>query len=309
MDRLGLGYDDLKRRNPEIIFASGTGWGNVGPMLGRESQDLIIQARTGLMSATGDKHGRAKAVGSAIVDQHAGALLAMGIVAAFVRKLTTGKGGRVEGSLFTAGFDLQTEPLTVYMSVRPGAKTMERDPHLATWYHHAPYGIYQLTDAEMAVSTNPVPKLAEALNSPELHALASADPYHDRDKIASVFAEVMKSRSYAEVSAAFDRHAIWYGKVFDFDDVAEDPQAEAMGVFRPIDVNGRKVVLVNHPNRYDGQTPPLRIKGLEVGEHTREILREHGYTDAQISDFLARGIVGTPGVKPPATAVKAEAAI
>ena len=294
MERLGLGFEDLKKRNPEIIFASGTGWGSVGPMLARESQDLIIQARTGLMSATGHQHGQAKAVGSAIIDQHAGALLAMGIVAAYVRKLTTGKGGRVESSLFTAGFDLQTEPLTVYMSVRPGAKTMTRDPHLATWYHHAPYGVYTLADAEIAVSTNPVAKLAEALDSPELRALQDLHPYRDRDRIAAVFAEVVRPRKYADVTAAFDRLAIWYGKVNDFDEVAEDPQAKAAGVFREEDINGRKVVLVNHPIRYDGQTPPLRIKGLSIGEHTREVLLEHGYTAAQVDDLLARNIVGAP---------------
>jgi crotonobetainyl-CoA:carnitine CoA-transferase CaiB-like acyl-CoA transferase len=294
MERLGLGFEDLKKRNPEIIFASGTGWGSVGPMLARESQDLIIQARTGLMSATGHQHGQAKAVGSAIIDQHAGALLAMGIVAAYVRKLTTGKGGRVESSLFTAGFDLQTEPLTVYMSVRPGAQTMTRDSHLATWYHHAPYGVYTLADAEIAVSTNPVAKLAEALDSPELRALQDLHPYRDRDRIAAVFAEVVRPRKYADVTAAFDKLAIWYGKVNDFDEVAEDPQVKAAGVFREEDINGRKVVLVNHPIRYDGETPPLRIKGLSIGEHTREILLEHGYTAAQVDDLLARNIVGSP---------------
>ena len=95
MARLGLSYEDVKKRKPDIIYASGTGWGSKGPMLARESQDLIIQARTGLMSATGHEHGRSKSVGSAVIDQHAGALLAMGIVAAYVRKLTTGEGTRV----------------------------------------------------------------------------------------------------------------------------------------------------------------------------------------------------------------------
>jgi hypothetical protein len=67
---------------------------------------------------------------------------------------------------------------------------MTRDPHLATWYHHAPYGVYTLADAEIAVSTNPVAKLAEALDSPELRALQDLHPYRDRDRIAAVFAEV-----------------------------------------------------------------------------------------------------------------------
>lgn len=294
MARLGLSYEDVKKRKPDIIYASGTGWGSKGPMLARESQDLIIQARTGLMSATGHEHGRAKSVGSAVIDQHAGALLAMGIVAAYVRKLTTGEGTRVEGSLFAAGFDLQTEPLTVYMSYRPGAEIMTRDPHLSSWYHHAPYGVYQLKDAEIAVSTNPVKRLAEALDSDELRAIQHVHPYEERDKVASVFARVLKDRNYAEVSAAFDKHAVWYGKVHDFDDVADDPQVEALEVFRRTEVNGGTVVLVNHPNRYDGKVPELVTKGLKLGEHTREILAEHGYSAEEIADLLARKIVTAP---------------
>ena len=291
MDRLGLGYEHVKKRKPDIIYASGTGWGHKGPMLPRESQDLIIQARTGLMSATGTEQGRARPVGSAIIDQHAGALLAMGIIAAYVRKLTTGEGTRVEGSLFAAGFDIQTEPLTVYMSTRPGMRILNRDPHIASWYHHAPYGVYQCKDAEMAVSTNPLPKLAEALNSDELRAIQNLHPYNDRDKIASTFAEVLKKRTYADAAAAFDKHAIWYGPVHDFDDVAHDPQVQAMDIFRPTQINDGTVQLVNHPNRYDGKIPELRVKGLKVGEHTREILAEHGYTPDRINGLLARKVV------------------
>jgi crotonobetainyl-CoA:carnitine CoA-transferase CaiB-like acyl-CoA transferase len=307
MDRLGLSYEDVKKRKPDIIYASGTGWGSKGPMLARESQDLIIQARTGLMAATGTRHGEARPVGSAIIDQHAGALLAMGIVAAYVRKLTTGKGTRVESSLFSAGFDLQTEPLTVFMSTRPGGDVVDRDPHLASWYHHAPYGVYRVKDGEMAVSANPLPTLAEALDSDVLRAMGDIDRYKQRDEVARVFASVLEQRTYAEVAAAFDRHNIWYGPVHDFDDVAEDPQVEALRVFREEDILGRKITLVNHPIRYDDQVPDLRVKGLFVGEHTREILAEHGYTDAQIDDLFARKVVGSaaPAAEPAAAAAKA----
>lgn len=291
MERLGLGYEDVRKRKPDIIYASGTGWGHKGPMLPRESQDLIIQARTGLMSATGTEQGHARPVGSAIVDQHAGALLAMGIVAAYVRKLTTGEGTRVEGSLLAAGLDIQTEPLTVYMSVRPGMQVLDRDPHIASWYHHAPYGVYQCKDAEMAVSTNPLPKLAEALDSEELRAIQTLHPYEDRNTVASTLSQVLKNRTYGEVAAAFDKHGIWYGPVQDFDDVAEDPQVKAMEIFRPTKINNGIVQLVNHPNRYDGKIPELRVKGLKVGEHTREILSEHGYSSERIDDLLARKVV------------------
>ncbi|PWT92970.1 MAG: CoA transferase [Acidobacteria bacterium] len=295
MDRLGLGYDDVKKHKPDIIYASGTGWGSKGPMLARESQDLIIQARTGLMSATGDKRGRAKPVGSAIVDQHAGALLAMGIVAAYVRKLTTGEGTRVEGSLFAAGFDIQTEPLTVFMSVRPNNSIFDRDSHLATWYHHAPYGVYACKDGkEIALSTNTLAKLAEALDSDALRAIQMAHPYKERDKIARVFAEEMSKRTYTEVVAAFDKFAIWYSPVHDFDDIADDPQVKAIDIFRPTQINDGIVYLLNHPNRYDGKIPELRVKGLKIGEHTREILTEYGFSTSEIERLLAQKIVSSP---------------
>ena len=301
MDRLGLGYEAIKARKPDIIYASGTGWGSKGPMLKRESQDLIIQGRTGMMSATGHDREHPKAVGSAIIDQHAGALCAMGVVAAYVRKLTTGKGTRVESSLFAAGFDLQTEPLTFYMTKRPGAQVIDRDPHLASWYHLAPYGIYQLKDAPMVLSTSPMGKLADALDSDELRTLENIDRYKDRDECARVIAEVLSKRTYAEVAEAFAANDIWFGPVHDFDDVAEDPQVEALEVFRKTDVEGRPVVLVNHPIRYDGQVPELRIKAYAVGAHTREILAEHGYSQGQIDDLFARGIVtGPPDTSSPA---------
>lgn len=294
MDRLGLGYAAIKARKPNIIYASGTGWGNKGPMLKRESQDLIIQGRTGLMSATGHDRAHPKAVGSAIIDQHAGSLAAMGIVAAYVRKLTTGQGTRVEASLFAAGFDLQTEPLTFYMSTRPGTQVIDRDPHLATWHHLAPYGVYHLADAPMVISTSPIPKIAEALDSPELRAMQDLDRYKHRDEFARVLSAVLATRQYADVAAAFLAQDIWFGPVHDFDDVAEDPQVEALEIFRKTEVNGRPVTLVNHPIRYDGQVPELRIKGYAVGEHTRDILAENDYTAAQIDDLFARRVVTGP---------------
>jgi crotonobetainyl-CoA:carnitine CoA-transferase CaiB-like acyl-CoA transferase len=171
---------------------------------------------------------------------------------------------------------------------------MNRDPHLASWYHHAPYGVYQLKDREMVVSANPLPSLAEALDSPELRAMANIDRYTERNRVAKVFAEVLAKRSYADVAAAFDKHNIWYGPVHNFDDVADDPQTKALGVFRTEEIWGRQITLVNHPLRYDDKTPELRVKGTDVGQHTREILGELGIPASQIDDLLRRKVVAEP---------------
>lgn len=290
MEKLGLSYEDLKKRKPDIIFASGTGWGLKGPMVGRTAQDLIIQARSGLIAATGP-HDKPTAVGCAIVDQHGGALLAMGVLAAYAKKLTTGQGTHVQGSLLNSGLDLQTEPLTNYMSSRPGSGAFKRQENLISWYHEAPTGVYKLVDAEVVIPTNDIANIAEALDSDALRALQHLDRYDDRDALAAAIAEAVREWTYEDLSRAFDARSVWYGIVQSYEDVAADPQMLANDVFREVDVNGETATLVNHPLRYDGKVPELHTLSTTVGSHTAEILREMGMSDAEVDRLFARNIV------------------
>ena len=169
MERLGLSYERMQALKPDIIYASATGFGASGPMVARPGQDLLIQAYCGLVAVTGQLDTRPTAVGHAAVDQHGAAILALGIVGAYVKKLKTGQGTRVEASLLNAGLDLQTEPLTIYLTRRlqadDGRKLFTRNENLATWFHEAPYGIYRCADAWLALSINDTAKLARALGS------------------------------------------------------------------------------------------------------------------------------------------------
>lgn len=293
MEKLGLSYEDLKRRKPDIIFASGTGWGLDGPMVGRTAQDLIIQARSGLIAATGPAK-RSTAVGCAVVDQHGGALLAMGVLAAYVKKLTTGEGTHVQGSLLNSGLDLQTEPLTNYMSSRPGRKVFERQENLVSWYHEAPTGVYRIADAQVVIPTNDIPNIAEAIDSDALRAIQHLDRYDHRDELAAVIAAEIKDWTYADLSRAFDARGCWYGIVQDYDDVADDPQIRACNVFREVEINGETATLVNHPLRYNGKVPDLHTLSTEIGSHTSEILTEMGIPAEEIQRLFAAGVVFGP---------------
>ena len=91
MERLGLGYEQVRAIRPDIIYASATGFGSTGPMAARPGQDLLIQAYSGLIASTGHLHERPVPIGFAAADQHGGALLAMGILGAYVKKLRTGQ--------------------------------------------------------------------------------------------------------------------------------------------------------------------------------------------------------------------------
>ncbi|WP_102960582.1 CaiB/BaiF CoA transferase family protein [Mangrovicella endophytica] len=291
MDRLGLGYDAIRAIKPDIIYASASGYGADGPLRERPGQDLLIQARSGLVAASG---ATPTVVGCAAVDQHGAALLAMGIAAAYAGKLTTGEGTRIEGSLFSAGIDLQTESLTLYYSGKRTRERFDRDPHLGTWFHEAPYGVYALTDASVAISLNPMRRMADALQDDRLAAVADLDPYAERDRIATVLAEILSELSFADVERKFEPHGVWYERVADYDDLLHDPQVVHSGVFQTIPVGGAEAIIVNHPLRYDGHVPALRRLPPDVGEHGREILTELGFASDELARLAEAGAIVLP---------------
>ncbi|MCX8997028.1 CoA transferase [Rhizobiaceae bacterium BDR2-2] len=288
MDRLQLGYDAVRRIKPDIIYASATGFGADGPLKDRPGQDLLIQARAGLIGASG---ATPTVTGCAAVDQHGAALLAMGIAAAYASKLVTGKGTRIEGSLFNAGIDLQAESLTLYYSGKQTRERFRRDPHLGTWFHEAPYGVYQLEDAFVAISLNAIGKIAEALDSDPLRALAGKDAYAERDLIASTLANILLTWRFSALSEAFEIAGVWYERVNDYDDLLVDPQAIHNGIFSTIPVRGGEATIVNHPLKYDGAVPDLRRMPPEIGEHGEEILASLGFDQSEIDALVEAGAV------------------
>jgi len=288
LDRLGFGYDDMRALNPDIIYASASGLGSSGPAAARPGQDLLMQARSGLIAATGD----GCVVGAAIVDQHGAALLAMAILAAFARKLQCGKGTRVESSLFSAAIDLQAEALAMYCSAPDRGRRMKRGRNIGSWYHDAPYGLYDLKDARIVLSMNDPTRLAAALGDEELAGMAGIDRYEERERYAACVAAILREWSYADLVPRFERHAIWCERVQDYEDLLNDPQANHNGAFATINVNGRDATVVAHPIRYDGVVPPIRRIPLKPGADTAQLLTELGISAERQTDLASRGIIG-----------------
>lgn len=292
MDRLGFGYERVKALKPDIIYASASGWGPSGPMVDKPGQDLLVQAYCGLVAVTGAT--RPTPIGLAAVDQHGGALFALGILAAYVKKLRTGLGTRVDSSLLNAGIDLQTEPLTSYLTMGADRSILKRQENLASWFHQAPYGVYPTADGWIAFSINDPVKLAKALDSAELAAMAELDRYEERDAYAEAVARAVAERSLAELAPALDAHGIWWQRVQDYDDLRDDRQVRANGCFTEVPIKGGKAVLVVHPNRYDGKAPGVRHLAVEIGQHGRAILEELGYRAEEIEALAESGAVALP---------------
>lgn len=298
MDRLGIGLEALRKRNPSVILASASGFGSSGPLSKRPGQDLLVQARSGLMSVTGNG-ARPTAVGCAAVDQHGATLLAMGILGAYVKKLLTGEGSLVEASLFNAAIDLQMEAMVSYFSGKFTSERLQRSKELATWFHPAPYGIYEAKDGFVAISTVVPEKLARVFESQRLAELASTDRYSNRDLYAEAVADEVRKYSRAQVNEMLDAAGLWNAPVLNYDELGEDPQVLHNGVFERVDVNGAVATVVNHPLRYDGKTPGIRRFAFELGEDTIEILKELGYGRAEIQAMLrSKAIIAAVPSKP-----------
>src|SRR2546425_1761902 len=163
MDKLGFGYDALRRRKPALIYASASGYGPEGPYAQRPGQDLLAQALFGVMAITGQRETGPRPVGVSAIDHHGAALFAMGILAALLRRERTGKGCRVDANLMQAALDLQAESLTAWLNKAEKPPDVYVRRHVAGWYYAAPYGVYASANGYLAVSLCPLEVLGQAI--------------------------------------------------------------------------------------------------------------------------------------------------
>ncbi|MFQ5955016.1 MAG: CaiB/BaiF CoA transferase family protein [Kiloniellales bacterium] len=295
MDKLGLGYERLKADNPGLIYAAVSGFGPDGPYAERPGQDLLIQAISGLMDITGSRTGGARAVGVSAADHHGAALLAMGILAALLRRSRTGQGCRVDVDLLSSAIDLQLESFVCYLNgERP--KDVRQPRHIAGWYFPAPYGIYPTKDGEMAISLASMKLLSEALSLPELASVSEPDTFARNEELAQTIARTIAGKATAEWREILDAHGVWHAQVNDYQAVIEDPQVRHNGNFVTIDgATGAAITLVRHPVRYDGQAPEVRLPPQPLGAQTADILAELGYSAEEIKALAAESAVGLAG--------------
>ena len=213
----------------------------------------------------------------------------MGILGAYVRKLQTGIGARVEANLLGAGIDLQSEALTMYFAAPNRKDLLPRDRHVGSWYHDAPYGLYQLGRLpDRLVHERSARRSREALDSDTLRGLANIDRYAERDRYARAVADTLRTDSFADVAAAFEKHGIWYERVQNYEDLRSDPQAIHNETFREVNIRGKAATLINHPLRYDGNVPAFHGVPLEPGADSLELLAELGYSGGASSAVSVR---------------------
>ncbi len=276
IDRLGLDYESVKAINPGIVYASITGYGEEGPWVQRPGQDLLAQARSGVMWLNGDHDQGPVPFGLAIADMLAGAAVAQGILAALVQKGRTGRGAHVETSLLEALIDFQFEVLTTHLN--DGRRKPKRsDFRSAHAYLSAPYGVYATADGWLALAMTPLGKIRDLLELPALDGYA-ADPkswFTARDEIKRLIADRLATKPTADWLAILEPADIWCAKVLEWPELLESDGFTALDMLQTVTRDdGVSILTTRSPLRIDGaRTRTTRAAPL-IGEQSAQIRKE-----------------------------------
>jgi crotonobetainyl-CoA:carnitine CoA-transferase CaiB-like acyl-CoA transferase len=295
MERLGLGYDTLKADNPGLIYAEISGFGRTGPYAERGGFDLIAQGMSGLMSITGEGEGRPPVkVGAPVTDITAGILGALGIVAAVVERAESGRGQRVDTSLFEAGI-----VHTYWQSAIAFATGQSPGPMGSAHPLNAPYQAFETADGWINVGAANQANWLRLLDVLEATELAEDPRFADNaarmanlPALVETLTPYFETHTTAEWLERLEAAGVPAGPVLSIREMHEDPQAIARGVVTrvehsrlgPVDTLGLPITL--------SETPGGVTRGAPLyGEHTREVLAEVGYGAEEIEALIAAGAV------------------
>ena len=290
MERLGLGWEEVSKINPRLIYASASGYGESSPYRDRPGQDLLMQAFSGLAAISGRAGEPPIPVGTAVIDQHGAALLAMGLLAALLERGRTGKGLQVEASMLKAALDLQIEAASYHLN---GARLEKSPTGLASMFHPAPYGVYPTRDGHIVLSMSPLASLARALPLPALEPYAAVTwNFEAREAVARLLEPVTRERTTAEWLERLVPQGIWAAPINTYDETFADAAVQAADAVEEIQhpVAG-PVKLLRFPLELSTGRAEVRRPPPMPGEHADEILREHGYTEEDIKRLRASGAV------------------
>lgn len=277
IERLGLDYEAVKAIHPGIVYASITGYGSEGPWVDRPGQDLLAQARSGVMWLNGDHDQGPVPFGLAIADMLAGAAIAQGVLAALVRRGLSGQGAHIETSLLEVLVDFQFEVLTTHLN--DGRRVPKRSEfRSAHAYLSAPYGVYPTADGYIAIAMTPLPRLESLLGLAELAQFA--DPkswFAQRDAIKRILAERLASQPTAHWLAILEPADIWCAKVLDWAELMASEGFRALDMLQTVTREDNvSITTTRSPLRVDGVRARTQRAAPLVGEQSAKIRAEFG---------------------------------
>ena len=289
MDRLGLGYDDLRSENPSIVYVSGSGFGPDGPYVDRPGQDLLVQSISGLAANGGRLHDPPTPSGSSIVDASTALLLAFSAMVGLFHRARTGEGQRIDVSLFNTAVALQCQEIAAFLNLPDRWERSEAG--IGGAWLSAPFGIYRTSDGHVAIAMASLSVLAELLELPDLVAFDDEDrAYRERDEVYRRVQSRLVERTSDEWLGLLATRDVWSAPVQSFDELVRDPQVANNDLLTTVPhPAGGDVRVVGMPVRFSATPGVVRSGPPGVGQHTDEVLEEIGFTGDEIRSMHEDG--------------------
>jgi crotonobetainyl-CoA:carnitine CoA-transferase CaiB-like acyl-CoA transferase len=292
--RLGIDYEAVRKVNPRIVYGSISGFGQDGPYGKRAGVDQIAQGMGGLMSITGLPGQGPVRVGIPIADLTAGGFLAQGILIALLDREVTGEGRWVHTSLLEAQIamlDFQATRWLIKGEIPPQAG----NDHPTG----IPTGLFPTVDGQINIAASGqgiwerfcrTMKLEHFISDPRF--AASEARSKNRHELNALIAEATKGRKSEELIVLLNEAGVPCGPVYTIDKVFADPQVTHLGIAQPLEhPKLGRLNLVAQPNNLSGVSKAFRAPTPELGEHTGEVLREIGCSDAEIAGLRDKRVI------------------
>ncbi|MFQ5667655.1 MAG: CaiB/BaiF CoA transferase family protein [Candidatus Binatia bacterium] len=297
LKRVGLGYEDVRADNPRLIYAGLSGYGTRGPEKDRPAFDYAaFWARAGAMATLGEPEGPPPSQRPAMGDHPAALSLAGAVAAALYHRERTGEGQEIHLSLFHAGLWMMATDIQTYLLTGLAATPTGRAVPNPLWNH------YKAKDDKWfhLVMLQPDRYWTRFCEAIDRHDLTADERYatvftraeHSSELIGLLDA-IFATKIRAEWAERFDRFDLVWGPVQGIADVAHDPQARALEAFARVPHrSGEEIEIVKSPIEFSATPSSVRRAAPELGEHTEEVLLEHGYTWDDIGALKEKGAIG-----------------
>ncbi len=293
-ERLGIDYQALSARNPRVVLASISGFGQDGPYAMRPGFDQIAQGMGGLMSITGLPGQGPVRVGVPIADLSAGLYAAIGILTALLQREETGKGQWVRTSLLQAQIamlDFQAARWTIGKEVPPQAG----NNHPTS----IPTGVFRTSDGYINIACSGDvmwERLCEVLGSPELFDhpdyADGAVRLTNRDALNAALESYTCKRGCDDLVQSMNAAGVPCGPIYSIDEVFADAQVQHLGMTKTVQHGALGAVDVIDNAVTMGAAPDVPYRATpERGQHTGEVLAEFGYSVSEIDDLMERGVI------------------
>ncbi|MBM3358953.1 MAG: CoA transferase [Betaproteobacteria bacterium] len=297
--RYGLGYEDLKRLNPRLVYCSVTGFGQTGPYRERPGYDFMIQGMGGVMSITGERDdlpgGGPQRVGIPIADIMTGMYATIAVCAALAHRERSGTGQHLDLALLDTQVGILANQGMNYLATgEPPGRIGNAHPNIV------PYQPFKTRDGDIILACgndNLFRKFCEVAGCQHLVADArfatNAKRVENRDALAAQLAEIFRSRTTREWCDALEAAGVPNGPINNLEQVFAEPQVAARGMRIELDHPlAGKLPLIASPMKFSDTSIEHRLPPPTLGQHTDEVLRGLlGVSEAEIARLRAEGVV------------------